>query len=253
MTAVTGRRSVRPIVVDDWSYLPSPQPPGTRQVVCFPHAGGDVTAFAGLAAAVAPESEVWAVRLPGRGGRYAEPMPVRFDELVSSVLTGLSPRLRPGSLFYGQSFGALLAYEVARALPAGRRPALLVPACARAPADWAGTVPDGHAGAAELLRLCGVSGVLPADGDIRDLTLATVRADLAVCRDYRFRPDPVCNLPVHALVGAEDPTIRAADMAAWAAATTGPFAASVVPGGHLLATALTAGPADPLRSIIQGS
>jgi surfactin synthase thioesterase subunit len=240
----------RPAVLGDWFYLPTPQGrPDTRQVVCLPHAGGDVTAFAGLAAALAPDLEVWAVRLPGRGGRFAEPMPRRFDALVRAVTDGIRPLLRPGSVFYGQSFGALLGYEVARALPPELRPTLLVPACASAPPAWQGTVPDGDAGAADLLRRCGLADTLPDSGDIRELALAVVRADLTVCRDYRYRAHPACAVPIHALIGADDPMIRPFDTAAWAGVTTGPFAASVVPGGHLLASALSTGPADLLRSL----
>ncbi|HEX8093356.1 hypothetical protein [Jatrophihabitans sp.] len=56
----------RPVLAGDWLYRPFLQAPGTPQVLCFPHAGGDVASFAGLAAAVWPTLELWAIRLPGR-------------------------------------------------------------------------------------------------------------------------------------------------------------------------------------------
>ena len=211
MNSVTA--SPRPLVVDDWSFVPRPQARGTRRLFCFPHAGGDVTAFTGLAAALAPGLEVWAVRLPGRGGRFCEPMPTAFDSLVAAATAGIGRHLRPGAVFYGQSLGALLAYEVARALPSAMRPNLVVPASASAPAAWTGTVPDGPGAAAELLRLCGLGELLLAagtDAALRELALATIRADLAVCRDYRYRIQPVPGFAVNAVTGADDPMVGAA-------------------------------------------
>ena len=71
--------------------------PDACQLVCFPHAGGDAPSYAGLADAVAPELEVWALRLPGRGGRFGVPMPRRFDLLVADLVDGIAGWLRPGS------------------------------------------------------------------------------------------------------------------------------------------------------------
>jgi surfactin synthase thioesterase subunit len=246
---VTLAAGPRPALAGDWCYRPYPLPAGTPQVVCFPHAGGDVTAFAGLAAALAPDLEVWAIRLPGRGGRFGDAMPGSFAALATAVLGGLGPHLRPGALFYGQSFGALLAYEVARLVPAGQRPRIVVPACAAPPAAWPGSVPPTPEGAADLLARCGLAAALPADAAIRELAVAAIRTDLTVCRGYRYRPHPVPGFAIHAVAGADDAALPPAVAGGWAAATTGPFTASVEPGGHLLATPLSAGPAGLLRTL----
>ncbi|BFU45407.1 thioesterase II family protein [Krasilnikovia sp. MM14-A1004] len=243
--AVTPAAPVRPDVVDAWAYRPYPLPEGTPRVFCFPHAGGDVTAYAALAAALAPDREVWAVRLPARGGRYTEAMPAGFDALVAAIVAGIGRHVRPDAVFYGQSLGALLGYEVARALPAGRRPSTVVAACAGAPDTWPGTVPADTLGAAALLHACG----LEVDEAIRDLVVDTIRADLTVCRDYRYRPAPRPGFALHAVAAAGDPMIGSADVARWAIATTGPFSTSVEAGGHLLATPFSAGPAALLRRL----
>jgi pyochelin biosynthesis protein PchC len=246
----------RPVLAGDWLYRPFAVVPAASQLVCFPHAGGDVPSFAGLAAAVAPELEVWAVRLPGRGGRFGVPMPRRFDTLVADLIDGIAGWLRPGSVFYGQSFGALLAYEVARALPAALRPELLVPACAPAPADWVPAAPADSVPAStpddeatELLRRCGLDELLPDDDEIREFALTTIRADLEVCRSYRHRPEPVPDLAIHALAGEGDSLLPPTALARWAMATTGPFGASVAAGGHLLAHPMSTGPADQLLDL----
>ncbi len=238
----------RPALAGDWCYRPYPLTGGVPQLVCFPHAGGDVTAFSGLAAELVPDLEVWAIRLPARGGRFTDRMPSGFRELVTAVVAGLVPHLRPGSVFYGQSFGALLAYEVARALPADRCPRLVVPACAPPPSAWPGSIPPTDEGAAELLARCGLAGALPDDETIRELAVATIRADLTVCRTYR-PPGAPATFAIHAVAGAGDEALPPGTLAGWSAATTGRFTTSVEPGGHLLATPLTRGPADLLRKL----
>ncbi|WP_370964021.1 thioesterase II family protein [Amycolatopsis sp. cg9] len=248
MTVAAGPR---PAIAGDWCYRPYPLAAGTPQAVCFPHAGGDVTAFAGLAAALAPALEVRAIRLPARGGRFTDVMPGSFAALVTSVVEGLLPHLRPGSLFYGQSFGGLLAYEVARALPAGHRPRIVVPACAPPPAAWPGSIPPTGQRASELLERCGLAGALPDDPAIRELAVATIRTDLAVCRSYRPHGEPA-TFAIHAVTGERDEALPPSVTAGWAAATTGPFTTSTEPGGHLLATPLTTGPATLLRALHAG-
>lgn len=215
----------RPIVVDDWFHRLSPRPEAAVRVFCFPHAGGDVTAFAPVAEMLDPRAEVWALRLPGRGGRFADPLPSRFTELVAAVAAATSRHRDRPAVFYGQSFGALLAFEVARVLP----PDALVPAAALPPDRWAATVP---ADSSDLLRDTGADQVVP---DLLPLVRAVTDADIRLCRDYRHTPGGL-GIPVHAVAGSGDPVIRPADMADWAARTTGPFHLSVVDGGHLVAT-----------------
>ncbi|MEV6349046.1 alpha/beta fold hydrolase [Actinoplanes sp. NPDC051851] len=240
MTATT----VRPLV-DDWCFRPVPQGPGTPQLVCFPHAGGDVTAFSRLAGALAGDREVVAVRLPGRGGRFHDPVPPRFADLVAQVAAGIGPRLRPGAVFYGQSFGALLAYEVARTLP----PVRLVVACAPAPGEWPATVPDPATGADRLLRECGLGDEIPAGHPLYPFMVRVLRTDLALCHTYRHRPAPRLDIAVHAVAAAGDTVVDPARVAGWAAVTTGPFTSSTVPGGHLPASPAADGPADLLRTL----
>jgi surfactin synthase thioesterase subunit len=243
---------IRPRVVDDWFYVPARQPAGARRLFCFPHAGGDVTAFARLAALLGPDIELWAVRLPGRGARYGTPLPETFSELVHLVTAAIRPWLSAGSVFYGQSFGALLGYEVAAGLPPHHRPAAVVPASARPPVDWPAVVPADVTGAADLLRMSGLQDEVRRHPELGRLAIAAVRADLDVCETYRHRPGRSLPVPVHAVLGRDDPVLGTADMAGWADCTTAGFALSVVPGGHLLASALHDGPVATLRRVVLG-
>ncbi len=151
--------------------------------------------------------------------------------------------------FYGQSFGALLAYEVARALPADRRPELVVVAGAPCPAEWAGRG-SRDLDASELLRLTGLEETVRADPDLAELALGAIRTDLAVSATYRHRPHAPIGSAIHALAGADDPMLATTGLTGWAAHTRGAFGHRVVPGGHLLATVDRPGPVDLLASLL---
>ncbi|MER5351643.1 thioesterase domain-containing protein [Kitasatospora sp. NPDC002551] len=243
--------ATRPRVEGDWFLLPAPQPAAPVRLFCFPHAGGDATAFTPLARAIAPAAEVWALRPPARGGRSRDPMPADFAALVEAVAGALAPHLGPGrrAAFYGQSFGALLAYEVARALPADRRPELVVVAGAPSPAEWTERETK-DLDAAELLRLTGMEELLRADPELVELALGGIRTDLAVSVTYRHRPGPPIGSALYAVAGAEDPMLATTGLTGWAAHTRGAFGHRVLPGGHLLATVDLPGPVDLLTALL---
>ncbi|MFC5665421.1 thioesterase II family protein [Kitasatospora misakiensis] len=245
--------ATRPRTEGDWFLLPAPQPSPPVRLFCFPHAGGDATAFTPLARAIAPAAEVWALRPPARGGRSREPMPADFAALTADVAEAIAPHLGPGrrAVFYGQSFGALLAYEVARALPADRRPELVVVAGAPSPAEWAERESK-DLDAAELLRLTGLEELVRADPELVELALGGIRTDLAVSATYRHRPHPPLASALYALAGADDPMLATTDLTGWAAHTRGAFGHRVLPGGHLLATVDRPGPVDLLTSLLTG-
>ncbi|WP_327675295.1 thioesterase II family protein [Kitasatospora sp. NBC_00458] len=245
------RSAARPRIEGDWLFVPAPQPHRPFRLFCFPHAGGDATAYTPLARALAPAAEVWALRPPARGGRSRHPMPADFDTLVAAVAEALAPHLGGGVRygFYGQSFGALLAYEVARALPADLRPELVVAASAPCPAEWAERESK-DLDAPELLRLTGLEEVVRADPDLVDLALAGIRTDLAVSATYRHRPHAPIGSALYAVAGADDPMSTATDLTGWAAHTRGDFGHHVVPGGHLLATVDRPGPVALLTTLL---
>ncbi|WP_328313226.1 thioesterase domain-containing protein [Streptomyces sp. NBC_00442] len=239
----------RPRVEGDWLFVPAPQEHRPYRLFCFPHAGGDATAFTRLAHRLAPAAEVWALRMPARGGRGRHPMPATFDLLVRTVVDVLRPHLGGRFGFYGQSFGSLLAYEVARALPEDRRPDAVVAASASPPDEWGGP-PQPQRAAEDLLRLAGMGELIAAEPELRDMALRAIRADLAVLGTYRHHGAPPLGADLYAIAGDADPMLDPDRLAGWSRHTTGGFGLTVVRGGHLLATVEQPGPVDVLTSVI---
>src|SRR5205085_1456366 len=112
--------SAMPDVVSDapakW-LLRFPAAPHPRvRLFCLPPAGGGTTVFRDWRQELDASVELILVQLPGRETRFDEP-PIRDREaLIERLGRLLLPELeRPFALF-GHSFGALLAFELARLL-----------------------------------------------------------------------------------------------------------------------------------------
>ncbi|MBQ5948963.1 alpha/beta fold hydrolase [Massilia sp. ST3] len=84
------------------------------RLYCFAYAGGNASFFAPWREILAPEIEVCAIRLPGRGARMTEPLISCFDDLVAQLATIISNENAEKFAFFGHSLGALLSFEVAR-------------------------------------------------------------------------------------------------------------------------------------------
>jgi surfactin synthase thioesterase subunit len=229
---------MRPVEDSAWvrRFDPSPAP---RRLVCFPHAGGAATAFAPLARAVSERADVdvLAVQYPGRQERLAEPCLDSVAALTAAIVPEVAGWLdRPFALF-GHSMGAIVAFEVARALEQrdGPRPAVLFVSARRAPSTHRDErVHLGGDGALlrDVTRLAGTPAELMADEDVRQMLLPALRGDYKAIETYRWAPGPPLRCPIRALVGDADPLTTEAEAAAWARHTTAGFDLRVLPGAH---------------------
>src|SRR5262245_13917796 len=99
----------------DWIRLTTASTPPGAALLCIPFAGGGPASYAEWPADL-PELDVIAASLPGRERRFREP-PVR----AIGALTRWPDRVAPwiegrGYAVFGHSFGALVAFELVRAL-----------------------------------------------------------------------------------------------------------------------------------------
>jgi pyochelin biosynthesis protein PchC len=230
---------------------PSTRPPGTwlrrlhpgprhgTRLVCLPHAGGAATAYHPLSAALASDVEVLAVQYPGRQDRRGEPCIESIAELADRVLEAILDEAltRPLALL-GHSMGAVVAFEVARRLEAGRgvpSPVRLFASGRRAPSRYrAEKVHEGGPDAllAELRTLSGTQAELLDDPEVLAMFLPALMGDYRAIETYRSEPGATVACPVTALVGDADPRASLDEVRAWAGHTTGGFEMHVLPGGH---------------------
>jgi surfactin synthase thioesterase subunit len=96
--------------------------PGTRlRLFCFHHAGAGATAFKAWPQALSP-ADVLPVQLPGREGRVSETRFGDMELLVEELRKYIGPELRPPYAFYGHSMGALISFNIARAMEESGQP-----------------------------------------------------------------------------------------------------------------------------------
>jgi medium-chain acyl-[acyl-carrier-protein] hydrolase len=192
-----------------------------RRLLCFAGAGALAAPYRAWQREFPPDVEAWPVELD------------HGDTDVPSLLDALEPVVwqvsdSPYALF-GHSFGALLAYELARRTTGRGRPpvALGVSACA-APyrfdprrdggATWWEELPDSFG--AESDRTAGERARLAAAFTLAD--------------GYSHRPGPPLACPISAFGGFNDRSVDRADLAAWESMTTASFRLRMLPGSHQL-------------------
>lgn len=221
----------------DWLPRWSPRPQARIRLFCFSYAGGSASTFRQWPGAFADPVEVVPIELPGHGSRFAETPLVDLGTLATGAADALRPHLdRPFALF-GHSFGAFLAFEVARLLGGGTTasPACLVVSASRAPclAPRRRLAQLPHEVLVESLRaLNGTPNTVLQDRQLLELLLPLVRADLEADEEYLIGDGTRLDCPILALGGRGDPTLAFGELASWAQMTSAEFRLLMLPGGH---------------------
>ncbi|TWA72498.1 medium-chain acyl-[acyl-carrier-protein] hydrolase [Azospirillum brasilense] len=208
-----------------------------RTLICFPYAGAGAAVFRDWASDVGPDTELLAVRLPGRESRIGEPPLRRAEDAVSAILDALHPLGDRPLILFGHSLGAALAYATARALVArGCPPALLVVSGRRAPHLPSRRLPshalDDEAFRTRLIALGGTPPEVLACDELMELMLPMLRADFVMSDGFHEdAPSPI-PVPILAFAGVEDNEATVEEVSAWEQVAGAAFALCTLPGGH---------------------
>jgi surfactin synthase thioesterase subunit/glycosyltransferase involved in cell wall biosynthesis len=192
------------------------------RVFWFPHAGG------GTSSVQAMGLRHIAIRLPGRESRLAEAPFERMAPLIEALAVAIEPYTADAFAFFGHSMGAVVAFELARALR--RRglplPRILIASAARAPQFRRNHVPPPTSTDEELLASLNIPR------ELAPAVLPALRADTTLYRHYVYAEDAPLDCPIRAYGGTEDPNIGTHHLEAWREQTTASFAVRLFPGGH---------------------
>ncbi|MFC0437906.1 thioesterase II family protein [Kutzneria buriramensis] len=224
-----------------WLMSWHPAPTGRPTLLCVPPAGAGCAQFRAWQQEAGDDIAVLGVQLPGRENRWLDPSPASVGDAVDAVLAELADRVAPGQplVIFGHSFGALLGYEIAKALLAYGRtpPKALVVSAVRPPEHWVAQSPgrrladDGLADLNLLLDARGLSAD-DLDEDSRELMLEVLRRDAELSASYHPRWGTGIVCPLEAWGGTDDATVRADHVAGWADYADGGFQQRMFPGGH---------------------
>lgn len=215
----------------------------TRRLFCFPFAGAGASAYRDLPEALPAHIEVVAIQLPGREDRVQDRPFTRIEPVVRALAQVLRPYLDLPAAFFGHSSGALLAYEVARALtgryadPAPGQPPmhLIASGCPhprrRALGRPLAGLPDEEL-IADVVALNGTALEVVDNPQLLQLVLPALRADVSMAESYEFRPGPPISWPITVFGGEADPHVARADLAGWGEYTSAGSQVRLFPGGH---------------------
>jgi surfactin synthase thioesterase subunit len=225
-----------------WLLCFEKRPQAKVRLLCFPHAGGSATAYATWHRDLPPEIELWAVQMPGRDDRRAEPRRVDIGRLGAELVDALrAVHDRPVALF-GYSLGALVAFEYARALRHTQTsaPMHLFVAARRAPRLPTElpihALPDAQLIRETKLRYDGIPKPVLDDPELLAYFLPVIRADLQLLESYRHTTADPLACPITAFGGSADPHADGPSLEGWAAETAAGFESHVLPGGHFFIT-----------------
>ncbi|MFI7136118.1 thioesterase II family protein [Nonomuraea sp. NPDC050153] len=225
-------------------------PEATSDLYCFPHAAGMLGEFVRWSDKL-PNLRVWGVQPPGRGARLFEPPFTRMTALVDAIID--SVHFEGGYALFGHSSGALVAFEVVRALRRLGRDqphCLLISACVP-PSEIVAFVgppiyslPDQDL-LVEVERRWGpIPNEIRQDADVLKSTLACFRADLELVATYQYQPEEPLDCPIVALGGSADRV--STTLQGWRDYTRRPYELHTFPGRHFY---FREGPHDVLRLI----
>jgi medium-chain acyl-[acyl-carrier-protein] hydrolase len=240
-------------------------PSAGPRLLCLPWAGTRGDLYQGWARDLGDVTEVWAAGLPGRHRRAGEALTTDPEAVIAEIAAEARSLLDRPLAVFGHSMGALLGFEVVRALEhsGGQVSGLVVSGCAapalRAAAPETGPLTD--AGLISRMRSWGaIPEALLGDPAFLALALPPLRADLDLCDRYRHQPGAVVRAPLLALAGTADNVAPLRAVEAWAEYSTDWRGVQVISGRHLfvltarpfvlnaLATFLLTTPAPPPHS-----
>lgn len=223
--------------LEKWIEASLPDSSVDSCIFCFPFAGGGALAYRKLKRELVGNIHVLPVRLPGRESRIFEPARTELRTLIPDLVRIVSAWPAEEVMLFGCSMGALIAFELTRALEAlGRSIAHLIVAAAPAPhlprrSALLHTLDD--EGLIRRLReLGGTPQAVLNDKEFMRVILPTIRADFALVEQYRYRPGAAVRCSVLAIHGSDDTEVELQETSAWRYVTSGRFELLTVPGDH---------------------
>lgn len=222
-----------------WLSCPRPNLTAPLRLLCLPYAGGGGSVFRSWPAGLDGVAEVCPVVLPGREARFRERPFTRMEPLLDSLQDGISRHLdRPFAIF-GHSMGALIAFELARALQRDRgvSPVCLIVSGSRPPhasfadADVHG-LPDEEFLECLHSRYHAIPDIVRQNRELAEIVMPALRADFELLETYRLKAADRVACPIVALGGTADQTVRPDELQAWSRHTEGEFRCRLFDGDH---------------------
>jgi medium-chain acyl-[acyl-carrier-protein] hydrolase len=208
------------------------------RLFCLHYAGGAASAFGPWTKHLAEGIELVAIQLPGREGRFSEKPFTRMDPLVAELKAAVGPFLDKPYLVFGHSLGAVVGFELLRAVRSEGcpLPELFIPSGHHAPQMPHRNPPYfGNSDHQVLSRMRSYDGTpqdILEDAELMKYYLPRLRADFEIIATYAYRDEPPLDCPIWAFSGREDGNVNGDELIAWSEQSMFQFQHTHFPGGH---------------------
>lgn len=223
---------------DDW-FIPLKQEKNAyTRLFCFHYGGGSASAYREWAKDLADHAELVAIQLPGRESRFNEPLLDNISDIVDRLCLNFNGYLDKSFIFFGHSIGALIAFELVRAL---RRKGMLQPKHLIVSGTKAPQVPLKRAPIynlpdskliEEIRKYNGIPSTILEDKELMAIFLPIIRADFCISETYKYTSEEPLTYPITALGGLSDDTFDSEDLLKWQEQTSSLFEYDLLPGDH---------------------
>lgn len=211
--------------------------PRAPSVLAVPYAGGSAQSFFAWKPLLEGRVSLWALELPGRGRCFGQPLPTSLVALAQGLAHTLHVHGVQPDLVFGHSLGALISFELLRAMRAHER---VLPATALMTGRIAPSRPSAfglprfsRADLIDYLRDLGGTpdSVLHNDAVI-DMMLPVLQGDLELIASHTHRPAAPLDIDVTVAGGFDDGRVPMDGLLAWQPEFSGEFSLHMFPGGH---------------------
>jgi medium-chain acyl-[acyl-carrier-protein] hydrolase len=203
------------------------------------HAGAGAAQFVAWRSHFAPDVWLRAVRLPGREARVGEPAHESVAAMVAELCSALVGSASLCTYLYGHCLGALVMFELARALSdRGCLVRGIVVSAQGAPDGLRSESPSAGLSSPAFWDMVRQQGGLPdeilASPEMRELVEPALRADWLATDGYVFGAKPKLNVPITAVWGTRDRLVTRDEMCGWRRHSAARFRLRELEGDHFL-------------------
>lgn len=221
-----------------WAMSFKPNPSARMRLFCIPYAGSGASMYRDWNASVRDDVEVIGIQLPGRENRFSEPHMTSIDTVVEQLIRVMSGYSDKPFVLFGHSLGALIGFELTRALQRLRLPAprhLIVSGTCAPPRrhveEPINQLPD-DAFLEKIRHFNGTPKSLLQDEELMKLFMPLLRADFHIAETYRYEERGPVWCPLTALGGDEDDGVSLEDLSAWSTVCRGTYEEHIFRGDH---------------------
>lgn len=221
--------------------IPGVENTESKRLFCFPFAGGGTVAFRRWTNTLSPNISLCLFNYPGREARYHEPYIQTLSELIELIYPLILEKTDKPFLFYGHSYGALVAYLIACKLQneKGIKPERCFLSARRAP-----TIPNteylSNLPLQDFIKVIstsfqGIPDIILKEPSLLNIYMPIVQADFKMYEDFYKKPSdfPLSRLDCpFTIIGYQDDAITKPLLEAWQEQTSFPIKLCLWPGGH---------------------